>query len=326
MTNKEFDLICIGNAIVDAICYANDDFLMKNGMIKGSMQLIDDERAKIVQSLMNEAKYVSGGSAANTACAFAMLGGKAGFIGKVNEDFLGEKYRADIEKSGVKFLINNYNAKYPTGACYIFVSNADAERTMNTYLGAASTISMHDIDLSWIERTSMLYLEGYIWDKETTKQTIRSILSHATKVGTKVALTLSDLFCVDRHRDEFLELITNHCDIVFANEFELMSLFLTENIEYAMDQALQLEKLFIVTRSENGSVILNDKSKIYVDAVLVNEVIDQTGAGDVYASGFLYGLSNGNSLVVCGKLASSLAAEIVSIVGSRLSNVNRRVV
>jgi len=316
MAKARFDVTGIGNAIVDIIGQCDDAYLAKIGADKGSMRLVDASVIAKIYSGMGPAIEMSGGSAANTIAGVASFGGKAGFIGKVADDEFGRIFSHDIRSIGVNFPSEPIAGSQPTSRSLILVT-PDGERTMNTYLGISTDLDHGQIDGDLIADSAILYLEGYLFDRDDAKAAFRAALAQAKRSGRKVALTLSDGFCVDRHRAEFLDLIQSGVDILFANEKEITSLYETGNFEDAANRASRDTKLAVLTRSAKGSIILNEGTTTKIDAVRIDDVVDTTGAGDLYAAGFLYGYSQGHSLETCGKLASLAAAEVISHVGAR---------
>lgn len=317
MSKESLDIIGIGNAMVDVLSQAEEDFLRDNSLSKGAMTLIEAEQAEALYARMGPGTEMSGGSAANTIAAFASLGGRAGFIGKVANDQLGKVFRHDIRASGVVFDTPALDDGAPTGRCLVLIT-PDAQRTMCTFLGAAVWISPADLDEEAIANAKMLYLEGYLFDRPRAKQTFRRAAEVAHAAGKKVALTLSDSFCVERHRDEFLDLIQGHVDVLFANEAEILSLYKAQNFDEAVYQARQNCEIAALTRSERGSVIVTKDSAIEAAAEpVVPAVVDTTGAGDLYAAGFLYGYTRSMPLAQCARIGSIAAAEVLSHVGAR---------
>lgn len=312
MSKDKLDVVSIGNAIVDVLSRTEDDFLVNNHIKKGAMTLIEAAQAEALYSKMGPAMEMSGGSAANTAAGLASLGAKVGYIGKVGPDQLGNVFRHDIRAAGVTFETPGLTHGAPTARCMVMIT-PDAQRTMCTYLGACVLLTHHDLDEDMIKGAKVTYLEGYLFDREQAKEAFRQAAKMAHAAGKKVALTLSDPFCVDRHRDEFLELVKNHVDILFANEQEILSLYKTDDVSKVKPHC----ELAMITRSEKGSVIVHEKGRINVKAEPVARVMDTTGAGDLYAAGFLYGYTQGKPLEVCGRIASIAAAEIVAQVGAR---------
>lgn len=316
MAEASLDVVGIGNAIVDVIAHADDAFLVRHDLTKGAMTLIDAARAETLYNDMGVGVEVSGGSAANTMVGIALLSGNAGYIGKVSDDTLGRVFRHDITAAGVSFATAPLNGEPPTARSLILVTE-DAQRTMNTYLGACVELKPDDVDPAFIAHAKVTYMEGYLWDPPQAKEAFRKALGIAHEHGRKVSLTLSDPFCVDRHRDEFLDLVEHHVDILFANEDEIISLYQVDEF----DEALQLVRghceVAALTRSARGSVVASNDEIHVIDAAPVSEVVDTTGAGDLYASGFLYGYTHGFDLARCGRLAALAAGEIISHVGPK---------
>lgn len=316
MTATRYDVTGIGNAIVDIIGRCDDTYLHTVGAKKGSMRLVDAGEIAKIYSGMGPAIETSGGSAANTLAGVASFGGRAGFIGKVADDEFGRIFSHDIRAIGVKFTAPAVSGSQPTSRSLILVT-PDGERTMNTFLGISTDLDHGQLDRDLIRESAILYLEGYLFDRPDAKAAFREALLEAKRAGRKVALTLSDGFCVDRHRPEFLELIRSGVDILFANENEITSLYETKIFDTAADYARRDTKLAVLTRSANGSVILSDGQSLSIPAEKIDKVIDTTGAGDLYAAGFLFGYANGKSLETSGKLASLAAAEVISHIGAR---------
>lgn len=313
--DRALDVVGIGNAIVDVFSRIDESFLEEQGLVKGSMNLIDPDRAEFLYGIMEAATEVSGGSAANTMAGVAALGGRAGFIGKVADDPLGSIYAHDIRSIGVEFTTPFSEGTEPTARSYILVT-PDGERTMNTYLGACQTLSPADVDEDQIRRAAITYMEGYLWDPPGAKEAFLKATDIAHQADRKIALTLSDLFCVDRYRDEFLHLLDNHVDILFANEDELKSLYGMADVEEAIERIRTHADIAAITRGEKGSTILAGGARYDVPAVPAG-VVDTTGAGDLYAAGFLFGLSHDLPIPRCGEIASACAGEIISHVGAR---------
>jgi sugar/nucleoside kinase (ribokinase family) len=316
MNDATFDVTAIGNAIVDVLAQSSDEQLAGLSLVKGTMALIDDEAADRLYSLMGPGVEASGGSAANTIAGIAGLGGRAAFIGKVADDQLGEVFAHDIRAVGVTYKTPPEAGGQSTARCLIFVT-PDAQRTMQTFLGVSSSLSPADVDEELVRGAKVLYLEGYLWDQPPAKEAYRHAARIAGEAGRKVSLTLSDRFCVERHRDDFLDLVQNHVDILFANEEEIKALYQVDNFDAALDRARGQCEIAALTRSEKGSVIVSSEGVIVIDPEKVEEVIDTTGAGDAYAAGFLYGYTQGRDLRACGRLGSALAAEVISHYGAR---------
>jgi sugar/nucleoside kinase (ribokinase family) len=314
---SQYDVLCIGNAIVDIIARCDEAFLADNGIIKGAMNLIDAERAELLYSRMGPAIETSGGSAGNTAAGVASFGGRAAYFGKVSSDHLGTIFTHDIRAQGVAFDTKPLTAEPPTARSMIFVT-PDGERSMNTYLGACVELGPEDVEEDKARGALVTYFEGYLWDPPRAKDAIRLTATHAHAAGREVAMTLSDPFCVDRYRDEFLDLMrAGIVDIVFANESELKSLYQTASFEAALDAIRKDCKLAAVTRSEKGSVVVRGDETVEVRALEIDELVDTTGAGDLYAAGFLFGYTTGRSLADCGALGSLAAGLVIQQVGPR---------
>lgn len=313
----KYDVLCIGNAIVDIIARCDEKFLADHSIIKGAMNLIDAERAELLYSHMGPAIEASGGSAGNTAAGIASFGGKASYFGKVCNDHLGHIFAHDIRAQGVAFDTRPLDNEPPTARSMIFVT-PDGERSMNTYLGACVELGPDDVEAEKASGSKVVYFEGYLWDPPLAKEAIRMTARHAHGAGHEVAMTLSDPFCVDRYRGEFLELMrSGTVDIVFANESELISLYQTSSFEEALKLVAGDCKLAAVTRSEKGSVVVRGDQKVVVDAIEISELVDTTGAGDLYAAGFLYGYTQNRSLADCGKLGSLAAGLVIQQIGPR---------
>jgi len=317
MTAPRYDVIGIGNAIVDVIARAEDDFLVAHGMRKGGMALIEEPRAQKIYQAMGPAVESSGGSAANTIVGVASFGGRAAFVGKVKDDELGRAFAHDIRAAHVAFDTKPAADGPSTARCYIMVT-PDGERTMNTFLGAAQDLKPADIDEGTIASAALTYLEGYLWDPPQAKEAFVKAAATAHKAGRRVALTLSDAFCVDRYRAEFLDLIRKGTvDIVFANEHELHSLYETADFNTAVKALRHDVKLAVVTRSEKGCVVLTHKAVEAVQAMPVEQVVDVTGAGDLFAAGFLVGLARGKDHRTAARLGALAAAEVIQHIGAR---------
>ncbi|NQU55770.1 MAG: adenosine kinase [Rhodospirillales bacterium] len=316
MSETRFDVVGIGNAIVDVLAHANDQFINENNLIKGTMSLVDEGTAQAVYAKMGPGIECSGGSAANTIAALASLGSSGAFIGKVRDDQLGTVFRHDITALGITFETPANSDGASTARCMIHVT-PDAQRTMQTFLGASVDLGPDDIDEDIIAAAAVTYLEGYLWDPEQAKRAFRKAAQLAEQSGRLVALSLSDPFCVDRHREDFLDLVKNHVNIVFANEEEIMSLYQVENFDEALQQVRADCDIAALTRSARGSVIVRGDEVHIVDAEPVEHVLDTTGAGDAYAAGFLHGLTSGQPLDICARLGGIAAAEIISHVGAR---------
>ncbi|WP_412050931.1 adenosine kinase [Hoeflea sp. Naph1] len=314
---SRFDVLCIGNAIVDIIARCDEGFLVDNSIIKGAMNLIDTERAELLYAAMGPAIEASGGSAGNTAAGIASFGGRAAYFGKVAEDQLGKIYSHDIRAQGVHFATRPLESTPPTARSMIFVT-PDGERSMNTYLGACVELGPEDIEADVVADAKVTYFEGYLWDPPRAKDAIRLAAEIAHKHGREMSMTLSDPFCVGRYRAEFLELMrSGTIDIVFANADEAMSLYETDDFETAVQKLGKDCKLAVITRSEHGSVINTGQERIDIAAIAIDEVVDTTGAGDLYAAGFLHGYASGLPLEICGKLGSLAAGLVIQQIGPR---------
>ena len=316
MTLASFDVVGIGNAIVDVIAHAEDDFLAREALAKGTMTLIDADRADALYRIMGPAIEASGGSAGNTMAGIASLGGSGAYIGKVRDDFLGQVFRHDITAIGVRFETPPVTNGPGTARCLILVT-PDGQRTMSTYLGACVELGPADIDPHVIAAARITYLEGYLFDPPLAQEAFRKAAAIAHAAGRQVALSLSDPFCVGRHRAAFRELVDGHVDILFANEAEICSLYETDDFGAAAAAVRGHVAIAALTRSAAGSLILVAGAEHPVAAAPVGRVVDTTGAGDLYASGFLYGLTRGFPLPTCGEVGSLCAAEIISHFGAR---------
>ena len=317
MPSSRYDVLGIGNAIVDVLARTEDDFLVRQGMHKGGMQLIDEPRAESIYDAMGPAVEISGGSAANTTVGVASLGARAAFVGKVKDDQLGRVFAHDIRAAGVAFETPPASDGPSTGRCYVLVT-PDGERTMNTFLGAAQDLHPNDIDADAIAAAEIIYLEGYLWDPPHAKEAFLKAAKIAHGADRLVALTLSDAFCVDRYRAEFLELIRNRTvDLVFANERELHSLYETSDFDTAVNALRREARLGVITRSAQGCLIVTRESTEVVRATPVERVVDATGAGDLFAAGFLVGLSRGSDHRTAARLGAFAAAEVIQHLGAR---------
>ena len=314
---QEHDVVGIGNAIVDIIGRCDEAFLTKHGCAKGSMQLVDAAAVGKLYDDMGPGVEISGGSGANTIVGVASFGGRAGFIGKTANDQFGQIFGHDIRTAGVTFTTPPAaKGSEPTGRCLVLVT-PDGQRTMNTFLGVSPQLGGGEVDAELVASARIVYLEGYLFDRPEAKAAFRQAADIAAKAGRQVALSLSDSFCVDRHRAEFLELIRSSVDILFANEAEITSLYQTKSFDDAAQRAQGDTKLAALTRSEKGSVILGGGKSITVPAEPVAKVVDTTGAGDLFAAGFLFGIATGRDLETAGRLGSLAAAEIISHIGAR---------
>jgi sugar/nucleoside kinase (ribokinase family) len=325
MTTANFDVVGIGNAIVDVLAHADEAFLGREGLVKGTMTLIDAPRAEALYQMMGPAVEVSGGSVGNTMAGVASLGGTGAYIGKVRDDFLGQVYRHDITAAGVRFDTPAATSGPGTARCLILVT-PDGQRTMNTYLGACVELGPADIDPDVVTAAAITYLEGFLFDPPQAQEAFRKAAAIAHAAHRKVALSLSDPFCVGRHRDAFRDLVDGHIDILFANEAEICSLYETDAFAEAAAAVRGHVAIAALTRSAAGSVILSDRAEHVIAAARVVRVVDTTGAGDLYAAGFLYGLTRGLPLPTCGAIGSLCAAEIISHVGARPETALSRLV
>jgi sugar/nucleoside kinase (ribokinase family) len=317
MPDPRLDVLCIGNAIVDVIADASDDFLTREGLVKGSMRLIDAVEAERLYSHMGPAHQVSGGSAGNTAAGVAALGGRAGFIGQVAPDQLGEFYRHDLTAAGVEFITPAADVGEPTARSMILVT-PDGHRTMNTFLGAAQHLPSSALDEQQIRESAILYLEGYLWDPETPRYAMVRAIEVAREAGRKVAFTLSDMFCVDRHRDGFNQLLDQRrIDILFANQAEVEALAGVAHLESAAAAIAPKVEMLVVTRSEDGALAVRDGERADVPAEPIEELVDTTGAGDLFAAGFLLGTARGKTLGDSLRLGAICAAEVIQHYGAR---------
>ena len=317
MSQARYDVVALGNAIMDVIASVDDAFLVDLNIPKARMNLIDEARADMLYNALPEDRVeTSGGSAGNSVACLMSLGGNAAFMGKVADDEIGRAYRSDMEKIGATFsgspLIGG-----PSTACSMIAVTPDGERSMNTYLGASTEFLASDVDEKIIEDSSWLYLEGYLFDKPAAKAAFVHASEIAVKNGCKVAVTLSDVFCIERHRDAFRHLVRTHTDLVFANEEELLSLYETNDFDEALSQLRSETQFAAVTRSEKGAVVINGDTTLEIQTVPVDRVVDATGAGDGFAGGFLFGLARGLDLEVCTRLGHLAAREVIQHYGPR---------
>ena len=316
MTSAAFDVLGIGNAIVDVIARADDRFLSKHDLTKGSMMLIDEARADALYAAMGPGTEVSGGSCGNTMAGIASFGGKGAYIGKVRNDQLGQVFGHDLKAIGVSFETPAATSGPATARCLISVT-PDAQRTMSTYLGACTGLGPDDIDTRLVASAQVTYVEGYLWDAPEAKKAVLKAFDAAHAAGRKVSITLSDAFCVGRYRAEFRDLVRNQVDILFGNESEITSLYEVNTFEEALELARKEARIAALTRSEQGSVVIRGGETYAVPAAPVARVVDTTGAGDLYAAGFLFGFTHGKPLAECARLGGIAAAEIISHVGAR---------
>jgi sugar/nucleoside kinase (ribokinase family) len=317
MPQTKLDVLTIGNAIVDVLSHTDDAFLVGQGLAKGSMQLVDEPRAESLYGVMGPAIVVSGGSAANTAVGLAALGASVGFVGKVRDDELGRLFTHDLNATGVRFDVPAAAEGPATARCFVLVT-PDGERTMNTYLGACQNLGPDDVDEETVRSAGIVYLEGYLWDPPAAKDAFRKAVRIAHEAGNRVALSLSDPFCVDRYRGEFRELIRDgSLDILFANIHELKSLYETADEDTAFALLREERVLGVITRSADGAIVVQNGQMEAVSAFPVDGVVDTTGAGDLFAAGFLAGLARGLDHRTCARLGGLAAAEIIQHLGAR---------
>jgi len=309
-------VVGIGNALVDVLSHEDDAFVERLGVVKGGMQLVDEERAAAIYQLMGPAVEVSGGSAANTMVGFASFGGTSRYLSRIRDDQLGGVFAHDLRASGVEFDVPPATHGPATGCCLILVT-PDAERTLNTFLGASATFGPDDVDPDAIASAGVLYLEGYLFDSPEAQAAFRAAAAHANDNGTKVAVSLSDGFCVERHRDAFTALIEDHVDLVFANEAEITALYEVDDFDEAAARVRHHGTIAALTRGAAGSVVVTDDGLVAVPAAPVEQVVDTTGAGDLYAAGFLFGTSRGLPHEVCAQLGSIAASEVIGHLGAR---------
>jgi sugar/nucleoside kinase (ribokinase family) len=318
MAQSAYDVLGIGNAIVDILVQTEDDFLEQHGLTKGAMALVSAEEQRELYEKTGQALESSGGSAANTLAGLAALGGRAAFAGKVRDDQLGAVFGHDIRAAGVAYETAMAADGAPTATCLVLIS-PDGQRTMQTYLGACVDFCAADLDNAQVETAEVIYLEGYLWDPDPAREAFFQAVRVAHDAGRKVSLSLSDPFCVDRHRDGFMDFIKNHVDILFANEDEILSLFQLDDFDAAAEKIRGMVDIAALTRSEKGSVIVAGEETVSVPAAKVDKVIDTTGAGDAYAAGFLAAYTQGRSLKTCAELGGLLAAVIIQQIGARPS-------
>ncbi len=309
-------MVGVGNALVDVIAHADDGFIHEHELVKGSMTLIDTDRALYLYRALGSAVEMSGGSAANTMTGVASLGGKAAYLGKVSDDDLGRVFGHDLRAVGVQFRPGAPEADTPTGRCIIVVT-PDAQRTMNTYLGVSSLLQPSDIHEETVALGKVLYMEGYLYDRPAAKEAFRTAAAIAHANGRQVSLTLSDSFCVDRHRDDFSALVADEVDILFGNEDELLSLYQVDSFDAAVEAVRRDCHLAVITMGKEGCVVVSKDDTVRAAAEPVDHVLDTTGAGDLFAAGFLYGHTRDRSLDECAKLGAIAAAEVISHVGPR---------
>ncbi len=307
-------ILGIGNAIVDVICKIDESFLKQNSLAKSTMKLVDENEFKNLISNLNIEETISGGSVANSIVGLAQLGNDVGFIGKINDDELGAKYEEGLKKENVNFFYSKKKETAPTGTCLILIT-PDSERTMVTFLGTAGKISEQDINIKAVKESQLLFLEGYLWDKGEPKKAFEKAINNSNKV----AMSLSDLFCVERHKPHFLELVKNNLDITFSNEQEIMSLINAKNFEEVVEFSKNIKKLIVVTRGEKGAIAIEGDEVIEINAKKNLKIIDLTGAGDLFAGGFLHGYINGKSIKENLETGREMSSKIIQIIGARLS-------
>ncbi len=306
-------ILGIGNAIVDVLCKVDDDFLVKNSLTKSTMKLIDEDEFKTLLSLLNIEETVSGGSVANSIVGLSQLGNNVGFIGKISEDSLGQKYEDGLKKEKVNYLYNKKKEPIPTGSCLILIT-PDSERTMCTYLGTAGKINDQDIDESIIKNSEITFLEGYLWDEGEPKKAFDKAIANSNKV----AMSLSDLFCVERHKEHFLELAKNKLDIIFANEQEITSLINANSFEEIVTFSKQIKKNVVITRGDKGAISILNNELIECEAQKNLNIKDLTGAGDLFAAGYLHGIINNLSIKECLIKGTELSSKIIQKIGARI--------
>jgi fructokinase len=306
-------ILGIGNAIVDVICKVDDKFITQNNLTKSTMKLVDEAEFKKLLSTLRIEETVSGGSVANSIVGLSQLGNEVGFIGKISDDELGNKYEEGLKKENVQFFYSKKKESIPTGTCLILIT-PDSERTMVTFLGTAGRINENDINTNAVKNSEILFLEGYLWDEGEPKKAFEKAINSANKV----AMSLSDLFCVERHKPHFLELVKNKLDITFANEQEIMSLINTKNFDEVINFAKQINKLIVVTRGNKGALAINKNEIVECPAKKDLKIKDLTGAGDLFAGGFLHGLINNKSNKESLETGTQMSSKVIQIIGARL--------
>jgi fructokinase len=311
-------ILGIGNAIVDVFVKVNDDFLLKNNLTKGSMKLLEKQEFESLKNTIKIEKIEAGGSVANTMVGIAYLGGHPSFIGKVNSDEFGNIYKKSLQKINVNFLYSEKKENLPTGASIIFIT-PDSERTMCTYLGISSQLSKEDINEDYIKDYEIIFLEGYLWDKGISEEMFKHVIQLAKKNNVKIAMSLSDIFCVTRHRKDFFKLLKNDLNILIGNENEINELMQKNNLLDSMNELKNINKLIIITRSENGSVTVLNNEITNCDSIKVEKVLDLTGAGDLFAAGFLKEYLDKSNIKKCLQTGSKLAAQVIQKIGARLN-------
>ncbi len=311
-------ILGIGNAIVDVFTKVNDNFLSKNNLIKGSMKLIEKSEFENLKNIIQIEKIEAGGSVANTMAGIAYLNGNPSFIGKINSDEFGKIYKKSLEKINVSFHYSEKNESLPTGASIIFIT-PDSERTMCTYLGISSQLSKDDINIESIKDYDLIFLEGYLWDKGMSEEMFKHVINLAKKKNIKIAMTLSDIFCVIRHRESFFKLLINDLNILIGNENEINCLMEKDNLLDSINEIKKTNKLIIITRSENGSLAVSNNEIINCESYKVEKILDLTGAGDLFASGFIKEYLDGSNITKCLRTGTKLAAKIIQKIGARLN-------
>ena len=306
-------ILGIGNAIVDVLCKVNDEFLIKNSLTKSTMKLIDEEEFKSLLFSLTIEETVSGGSVANSIVGLSQLGNDVGFIGKVNDDNLGKKYEEGLKKEKVNFLYTKKNEPIPTGSCLILIT-PDSERTMCTFLGTAGKINDHDIDPNIINKSEITFLEGYLWDEGEPKKAFDKAINNSNKV----AMSLSDLFCVERHKDQFVHLVKNRLDIIFANEQEIFALISSKSFNDVLSFCKELGKEFVITKGERGSIAIKGNETYQCSAAKNIKITDLTGAGDLFAAGYLHGVINNMSIQHSLQKGTELSSKIIQKIGARI--------
>ena len=306
-------ILGIGNAIVDVICKVEDSFLSENNLTKSTMKLVDETEFKKLLSNLKIEETISGGSVANSIVGLSQLGNKVGFIGKVNEDELGDKYEEGLKKEKVEYFYSKKKEDLPTGTCLILIT-PDSERTMCTFLGTAGKINENDIDINAVKNSKIIFLEGYLWDEGDPKKAFDKAIQNSNKV----AMSLSDLFCVERHKPHFLNLFKNKLNITFSNEQEILSLLDTKNFDEVVSFAKELKKLIVITRGEKGSIAINKNEVVECDIQKNLKIVDLTGAGDLFAAGFLHGYVNNLSIKESLQKGTEMSARVIQKIGARL--------
>ena len=308
-------ILGIGNAIVDVICKVEDKFIIQNNLTKSTMKLVDETEFKKLLSTLKIEETVSGGSVANSIVGLSQLGNKVGFIGKVSDDELGNKYEEGLKKENVQFFYSKKKEAIPTGTCLILIT-PDSERTMVTFLGTAGKINEKDIDISAVKNSEILFLEGYLWDEGEPKKAFEKAINNSNKV----AMSLSDLFCVERHKPHFLDMVKNKLDITFANEQEIMSLIDVKKFDEVINFAKEINKLIVITRGNKGAIVINKNEIMECSAKKNLKIKDLTGAGDLFAAGFLHGLINNKPDKESLEIGTEMSSKIIQIIGARLNN------